>query len=72
MGEGADRNEHALDGRVLAAQCRERLLGLPGVHYHDYGKSPRPGRKLGHCTLVAPTAATRDALLRRVLRLVPR
>jgi phosphoribosylaminoimidazole carboxylase (NCAIR synthetase) len=19
---------------------------------HDYGKSPRPGRKVGHCTLV--------------------
>lgn len=27
-------------------------LAMPGVHYHDYGKSPRPGRKLGHVTLV--------------------
>jgi 5-(carboxyamino)imidazole ribonucleotide synthase len=51
---------------------RSRLLALPGVHYHDYGKSPRPGRKLGHCTLVAPTAAARDQLLRQVQRLVPR
>jgi 5-(carboxyamino)imidazole ribonucleotide synthase len=46
------------------------LLALPGVHYHDYGKSPRPGRKLGHCTVVAATAAARDAALRKVLRRV--
>ncbi len=26
--------------------------GLPPAHWHDYGKSPRPGRKLGHVTLV--------------------
>jgi 5-(carboxyamino)imidazole ribonucleotide synthase len=49
-----------------------RVLALPGAHLHDYGKAPRPGRKLGHATVVAPTAAGRDALLRRLLRLVPR
>ena len=49
---------------------RSQLLALPGVHYHDYGKSPRPGRKLGHCTVVAATAAARDAALRKVLRRV--
>ncbi len=27
------------------------ILGLPGVHLHLYGKSPRPGRKVGHVTL---------------------
>jgi 5-(carboxyamino)imidazole ribonucleotide synthase len=32
---------------------RDRLLRMPGLHLHDYGKSPRPQRKLGHCTLVA-------------------
>jgi len=45
------------------------LLGLRGVHWHDYGKSPRPGRKLGHLTLVTRTARERDrgaAKLRRV------
>lgn len=26
-------------------------LALPGVHVHLYGKSPRPGRKLGHVTV---------------------
>ncbi len=51
---------------------RGRVLAIPGVHLHDYGKAPRPGRKLGHGTVVARTAAERDAVLRRLLRLVPR
>jgi len=32
-------------------------LALAGVHWHDYGKSPRAGRKVGHCTAVAADAA---------------
>jgi 5-(carboxyamino)imidazole ribonucleotide synthase len=51
---------------------RDRVLALPGAHHHDYGKAPRQGRKLGHCTIVARTAAERDRTLRRLLRLVPR
>jgi 5-(carboxyamino)imidazole ribonucleotide synthase len=45
---------------------RARLLALPGVHLHDYGKRPRPGRKVGHVTIVEPTAARRDARARRL------
>jgi 5-(carboxyamino)imidazole ribonucleotide synthase len=30
---------------------------------HDYGKAPRPGRKLGHITVTAETEASRDALV---------
>ena len=33
---------------------------LTGVHLHDYGKTSRPGRKLGHITVVAETADSRD------------
>jgi 5-(carboxyamino)imidazole ribonucleotide synthase len=51
---------------------RSRILALTGTHHHDYGKAPRPGRKLGHATVVAVTAAGRDSLLARLLRLVPR
>jgi 5-(carboxyamino)imidazole ribonucleotide synthase len=29
-----------------------QLLRLPGAHLHLYAKEPRPGRKLGHVTLV--------------------
>ena len=52
--------------------AREALLRLPGVHFHDYGKEPRPGRKVGHCTIVAASAAERDRLARKVLRLLRR
>jgi len=51
---------------------RGRVLAIPGAHHHDYGKSPRAGRKLGHGTVVAASAAGRDHLLRRLLRHVPR
>lgn len=47
---------------------RAQLLALEDVHLHDYGKQPRPGRKVGHCTIVEPTPARRDAQTRRVLR----
>ena len=29
-------------------------LGYPEAHWHDYGKKPRPGRKVGHVTINAP------------------
>jgi 5-(carboxyamino)imidazole ribonucleotide synthase len=43
---------------------------LSGVALHDYGKAPRPGRKLGHITVTAETAAERDALLDRITQSV--
>lgn len=47
----------------------ETVLQVPGVHYHSYGKEPRPNRKLGHCTITAATPAARDRALKRVLKL---
>ena len=40
----------------------EAILGIPGAHLHLYGKEPRPGRKLGHVTLVEPTPEAERAL----------
>ncbi|MDH3333580.1 MAG: 5-(carboxyamino)imidazole ribonucleotide synthase [Gammaproteobacteria bacterium] len=37
---------------------------------HDYGKAPRPGRKLGHITVTTETAASRDALVDIISRSV--
>lgn len=45
---------------------RGELLAVPGAYLHDYGKTPRAGRKLGHVTLVAEDhikLAQREALL---------
>ena len=41
--------------------AKARSLGIGTLH--DYGKTPRPGRKLGHITVVADTAEQRDALV---------
>jgi 5-(carboxyamino)imidazole ribonucleotide synthase len=32
------------------------LLAIRGAHVHMYGKAPRPGRKIGHVTVVAASA----------------
>jgi 5-(carboxyamino)imidazole ribonucleotide synthase len=35
---------------------RDTAMVVPGLHWHDYGKAPRPGRKIGHATLTADSA----------------
>jgi 5-(carboxyamino)imidazole ribonucleotide synthase len=45
---------------------RDRMLAIPGTHWHDYGKSPRPGRKVGHATVCAPDRQTLAARLEQV------
>lgn len=41
-----------------------------GFQVHDYGKMPRPGRKLGHITTVADSAAGRDGRLSEALKIL--
>jgi 5-(carboxyamino)imidazole ribonucleotide synthase len=31
------------------------LLAVPNARLHVYGKAPKPGRKVGHVTVVAPS-----------------
>ena len=47
----------------------QNILRVPGVHFHSYGKEPRPNRKLGHCTVTAASAAARDRALRALMKL---
>ncbi|MEO7775282.1 MAG: 5-(carboxyamino)imidazole ribonucleotide synthase [Steroidobacteraceae bacterium] len=49
---------------------RHALLGVPGLFLHDYGKSPRPGRKLGHCTVVETTALARDKRAAKLAKVI--
>ena len=41
----------------------------PGVHLHLYGKESRPGRKVGHVTVIGPDPITRDRVLGGVTRM---
>jgi 5-(carboxyamino)imidazole ribonucleotide synthase len=51
----------------------EQALASPGVRLHLYGKSPRPGRKMGHVGAVASTAEGAVALaIDARARLLPR
>ena len=54
-----------LIGSIPPAARAQRIGNL-----HDYGKAPREGRKLGHITIVADSAADRDALLAGVAETV--
>jgi 5-(carboxyamino)imidazole ribonucleotide synthase len=49
---------------------RERLLAIDGLAFHDYGKQARPGRKLGHCTILKQRAADRNKALTTTLKLI--
>src|SRR5690606_8418756 len=42
------------------------VLAEPGGHWHDYGKAPREGRKVGHATLRADSPAELAGALERV------
>lgn len=42
------------------------VLAEPGGHWHDYGKQPREGRKVGHATLRADSAKELADALSRV------
>jgi 5-(carboxyamino)imidazole ribonucleotide synthase len=69
LGSTHARGHCAMVNLIGRIPHRAQLLAEPGVHLHDYGKTPRAGRKLGHCTLVAPTAAARDRAAARLLRI---
>ena len=54
---------------VGAFPDRAGILAVEGVHWHDYGKAPRPGRKIGHATVTADSRAELMARAERVARL---
>jgi 5-(carboxyamino)imidazole ribonucleotide synthase len=64
------------DTRMLGHACMLNWIGElpdplpvlhePGGHWHDYGKAPRPGRKVGHATLRADSADELARALERV------
>ena len=48
------------------------ILGEPDGHWHDYGKEPRAGRKVGHATVCARTNAELSDRLARIARVLGR
>ena len=55
LGDTSARGCAAMVNFIGSMPPMESVLEISGAHYHDYGKQPRPGRKLGHATLVCDT-----------------
>jgi 5-(carboxyamino)imidazole ribonucleotide synthase len=51
---------------------RDEVLRVRGAHLHDYGKEPRPGRKVGHVTLCTDDDEEMEAGVERLLALCDR
>lgn len=69
LGDTEAVGESAMANLIGEMPPTRELLSIPGLHLHDYGKGPRPKRKLGHATLVARDSEHLAAPLERLLDL---
>jgi 5-(carboxyamino)imidazole ribonucleotide synthase len=53
LGSTATRGVSAMLNLIGEVPEAAEVLAIPDAHLHLYGKSPRPGRKIGHVTLQA-------------------
>ncbi|WP_353979536.1 5-(carboxyamino)imidazole ribonucleotide synthase [Salinicola endophyticus] len=70
LGETARLAPCAMLNVIGAFPERDAVLAVPGTRWHDYGKAPRPGRKIGHITVLAgddETLAERVAAVEALL-----
>ncbi len=66
LGSTAARGVSCMLNWIGALPERDVVLDEAGGHWHDYGKSPREGRKVGHANLRADRAADLAEALDRV------
>ena len=71
LGDTRPRGHAAMLNLLGSLPDADVLLAVPGAHFHDYGKDPRPGRKVGHCTLVDPDRARLLERFRALRGVVP-
>lgn len=53
LGDTAARGASCMLNWIGSLPERNTALGVPGLHWHDYAKAPRAGRKVGHATITA-------------------
>jgi len=62
---------HAAMINLIGTMPRDpAAIARAGYYLHDYGKEARPGRKLGHITLIGDSPASRDQRLEELQRLL--
>jgi 5-(carboxyamino)imidazole ribonucleotide synthase len=72
LGSTAARGAAAMVNAIGTPPDAAAVLAVPGAHLHLYGKTPRPGRKVGHVTVRADDPAALTPALARVRPLVDR
>ena len=71
LGNPKPRGFSAMINIIGSMPDASKVLKIPGVHLHDYGKEPRAGRKLGHLTIRADSLEELNRTLRENLDLLP-
>jgi 5-(carboxyamino)imidazole ribonucleotide synthase len=71
LGSTAARGHSAMVNLIGSLPDPEPVLRIPGAHMHVYGKSPRPGRKVGHITVRSDSPPALEAALTRVRSMLP-
>jgi 5-(carboxyamino)imidazole ribonucleotide synthase len=71
LGPAAARGPCAMVNLIGTLPETTAVLAVPGAHLHLYGKTPRPGRKLGHVTLCANDVGQLYERLRRLRTVLP-
>jgi 5-(carboxyamino)imidazole ribonucleotide synthase len=70
LGATSPRGATAMVNCIGTMPDRDAVLAVSGAHLHDYGKAPRPSRKLGHVTVVADDDAVLTARLEELASLL--
>jgi len=70
LGDTRETGPAAMINLVGQIPDLDALAGDPEIYVHVYGKSPAPGRKLGHVTVVASDREGLEDKIRRVLDVV--
>jgi len=71
LGSTAAHGPVAMVNLIGTPPPTEAVLAIPGARLHLYGKEPRLGRKIGHVTVLAQSAAELGDRLERLARVVP-
>jgi 5-(carboxyamino)imidazole ribonucleotide synthase len=72
LGDTSLRNPSVMLNWIGELPDANAILGEADAHWHDYGKEPRAGRKVGHATVCARTNAELSARLARISRTLGR
>lgn len=72
LGDTSGRGMSCMLNWIGELPDRDALIAIPGAHWHDYGKTPRPGRKVGHATVCATDVAALAERLEQIGRVLGR